>query len=360
MNRRLTPVLIFGLFLICCSRGPVVLVNSITADDEGDPVIGERITKGIAASGRLWLLGREKAFSDSGGLVSLGLTDSLRQVHFRRGVIDVVESGGKLWALRRGPQDRQFIVSVWGGSSFDDFSTVTVPKPAYDWPDISSGTLLEGASLPSLLSGFAVYYLTPDRSWRVVKLKRGFGRADSSTITRSGKSAYLGFDAGEFGGKLIRADLTGLSDEDEHVLQSNVTALIPDAINQDCVIVALGLVHMSISEGGILRVCNSDVTTLFERKLSYNFFSDNHTMMEAFYSLAPSSKNGFWAASKHAIYHFNAASHQDSKYSFPKLEAVGGIHLSKAVPDLIVVRSDVHWANSVSGYTPILVPLTTR
>src|SRR5436190_143270 len=85
----------------------------------GDPVIGQRIAKGVAFGDRLWILGTMPTPHEvSGGLVSLGLTDNTRLVHFQGGVLDIARSDHDLWVLRKGSADHRFVIALWAGGSF--------------------------------------------------------------------------------------------------------------------------------------------------------------------------------------------------------------------------------------------------
>jgi hypothetical protein len=78
---------------------------------------------------------------------------------------------------------------------------------------------------------------------------------------------------------------------------------------------------------------------------------------EAFYGLAPSVDGGFWGITYRSLYLFDAAGNKNQEYTLPKLDSVSGIHLSRALPGVIVLQTDVNWAVSTSGYTPLVVPL---
>ena len=58
-----------------------------------------------------------------------------------------------------------------------------------------------------------------------------------------------------------------------------------------------------------------------------------------------------------ALYLFSSDGKQQKEYALPKLVPVSGIYISRDLPGVIVVRTDVNWAVSTSGYTPLLVPL---
>ena len=79
-------------------------------------------------------------------------------------------------------------------------------------------------------------------------------------------------------------------------------------------------------------------------------------MTEAFYGLA-AADDGFWAIAPGTLYHFTDEGKTAEKYSLPKLKLVSGVWMSQELPGVVVVRTDVNWAVSVSGYTPLVIAL---
>jgi len=334
----------------------------------GDPVIGQRIAKGVAFGDRLWILGTMPTPREaSGGLVSLGITDNTRLVHFESGVLDIARSDHDLWVLRKGSGEHRFVVALWAGGNFQPLGEFQLG--AEDAPL----ALLENAGAPTVLSQKAVHVLAADKSWRVVELNRRLrsGLQVSAASPEEGATIYVGFDRGEWGGGLQQVDLkTGAVSEIERRNTKNlcdgplnrecdpVTGLIPDKENKSCVLVSIGLVHLFSSNGRILRVCGALVTLLTEIPIkAEKRTASNWGRTEAFYGLAVCPKGGFWGITYRALYHFESAGSQDREYPLPKLESVSGIHLSRALPGVIVLQTDVNWAVSTSGYTPLLVPL---
>src|SRR5436190_17433724 len=188
--------------VVCTCLAPLPSASQRPAG--GDPVIGERIAKGVAFGARLWLLGTMPTPRDiSGGLVSFGLADNTRLVHFEGGVLDIAKSNHNLWILRKGSAESRFVVALWTGSSFQDLgelqlSTQDVPL-----------ALLEHAGAPAVLSQKTVHYLASDKNCRVVELsgKLRSGVQVSVASPQAGDSIYVGFDRGEWGGGLQRVDL---------------------------------------------------------------------------------------------------------------------------------------------------------
>lgn len=331
-----------------------------------DPVLGERIAKGVVFDGRLWILGTMSARNDrSGGLVSFGLSDNSRTVHFERGVLDIARSARDLWILRRGVEAGSFVCSVWRQKGFE-----TLGKFEMSGKD-EPIALLNSAGMPVVLSSQTIRSLGTDgHSWHVTELKGkvGSGVQVSAASPQGGGSIYVGVDVGEWGGGLQQIDLrtgmvNGVERRDSKELCAGplnrecdpVTGVISDPQNKDCVIASVGLVHLFHSTGRLLRVCGQDVTLVSELPLSDK--NEKWPQTEAFYGLAPSADGGFWAITPRALYHYSASGTKEEKHPLPTLESVSGVRLSRALPGVIVLQTDVNWAVSTSGYTPLVVPL---
>ncbi|HXN24677.1 MAG TPA: hypothetical protein VOA41_18240 [Candidatus Dormibacteraeota bacterium] len=336
--------------------------------EKGDPVLGHRIAKGVVLDGKLWLRGTD--ISRKGGpgdLISLSLTDDSRAVHFQRGVVDIEKSGHDLWVLRQvAPDIHEFVVSIWRSGRFEDLARFTSTDK--DEPIV----LLNSAGGPSVLSHDSLRVLSEGHhEWQLIALKGQlrWGVQVSVASPRSGKTIYVGVNRGEWGGGLQRVNVqTGVVTNVERrdtkdlcggPLNSDcdpVTGVISDPQKDDCVLAAVGLVHLSISKGQILRVCGDRVTPIAEKPATGGI-GGKMKMTEAFYGLAPAGDSCFWGITWRALYRFAVDGKLEREYPLPKLKPVSGVYLSRELPGVIVVRTDVNWAVSTSGYTPLLVPL---
>jgi hypothetical protein len=343
--------------------------QSDTQMPKGDPVLGERIAGGVVFEGRLWLLGTMTSSKDvSGGLVSLALADDSRRVHFERGVIDIRKSGRDLWVLRHPSPDKQdFVVSVWKNGAFEELARFASSEKDVPF------ALSNSANGLTVLSTRAIrIFSAGQRTWVRIKLKgrlRG-GFQDSIASPTSGRKIYVGFNTGEWGGGLQEIDVkTGIVTNVERrdtkelcdgPLNSDcdpVTGVIPDPQDKDCVLAAVGLVHM-MSHGRILRVCGKNVSVIFEKSVMVDdSLLNNAKMSEAFFGLVPSPDEGFWGLTSEALYRFGADGTKKEEYPLPKLAPISGIYLSRDLPGVIVVRTDANWAVSLGGYTPLVIPL---
>ncbi len=344
--------------------------SSSQARSKLDPVLGERIAEGISFDGRLWLRGLNATQDDSGGgLVSLSLDGRTREVHFERGVLDIERSDDQFWVLRQFPSKvHEFVVSVWRDGSFEDLNRFELSDK--DMPVV----LIGSGGVPTVLSKRTIHVLDRDNhTWRVIalngQLRSGMEASAASPI--DGGSIYVGFNVGEWGGGLQRVDLhtgavTNIERRDTKrpcagPLNSDcdpVTGVIPDMQNKDCVFASVGLVHMGFSHGRILRVCGQIVTIVSAlRQQTSRGDNDEWGGEEAFYGLSPAAEGGFWAITWRGLYRFGDGGDMEREYPLPKVKQVSGIYLSRELPGAIVVRTDVNWAVSTSGYTPLVVPL---
>jgi hypothetical protein len=373
MNRKSRPWGIReGLLALLMVWVPVVDGSAQPAQQpqpKTDPVLGERIAEGVVLDGRLWLrgtLGKNSLGDRSGGLVSFGTADQSRRVHFEKGVIALVKDDHDLWVLRQSPSNKRgFIVSVWRNGSFEDVGDFK--SSGRDVPL----ALLSNSGAVTVLTEETIRVFSPSRGWSSVPLK-GKLRLGVQTAIASptvGGSAYVGINRGEWGGGLQKVDLRtgditnierrdgkGLCDGPLNSDCDPVTGVIPDSQMKDCVLASVGLVHLFTSEGRILRVCGEKVTVISEKAVS-NPNGDKRKMTEAFFGLAPAADGGYWAITWRALYRFDADGNQKGDYSLPKLQPVSGIYLSHELPGAVVVRTDVNWSVSTSGYTPLVIPL---
>jgi len=336
---------------------------------QGDPVLGDRISGGVVFDRKLWLRGTILSRKDfTGGLVSLSLANESRQVQFDRGVLDIEKVGHDLWVIRRPSlDDRKFVLSVWRKNKFEDLAMFSPSKKD------------EPIALVNTSSGLAVLCVqtirllaSDNRTWKEVKLqgklRGGFQVTVASPL--SGDSIYVGFNTGEWGGGLQRVDLrTGIVTSIERretkelcagPLNSDcdpVTGVIPDPQNKDCVLAAVGLVHM-LSHGLILRVCGEKVSLVFEKsEMVDDFRGGKMKMTEAFFGLVLAEDGGFWGITSEALYRFGSDGTTKEEHALPKLKRVSGFLLNRELPGVIVLGTDVNWAVSVSGYTPLVIPL---
>jgi|HubBroStandDraft_6_1064221.scaffolds.fasta_scaffold194350_1 hypothetical protein len=356
----------FFLFLLSTLPFATSSQSARQERSKDDPVLGDRIAEGVVFAARLWLRGTVVRSGDaSGALVSVSLADLSRRDDFDSGVLGMKTIGGDLWVLRQPPSSKmEWILSVLRNEAFEDrahFVSQDIDLPI---------ALFNSGGTPAVLSHTSIRTLSEDGRWSSVRLEGQLRRGVQIQVASpvNGNSAYVGINMGEWGGGLQRVDLkTGKVSSIERrdtkdlcggPLNSDcdpVTGVIPDLQNKDCVLVAIGLVHF-LSHGRILRVCDTKVSVVFEHSEKKEINGKSLEVSAAFYGLA-STDGGFWAITPGALYRFAVDGNTQVRYPLPKMKPVSGVYMNRDLPGVIVVRTDVNWAVSLSGYTPLIVPL---
>jgi hypothetical protein len=347
----------------------VIVALTLTAQSNNaqkaklDPDLGDRITGGLVQDGKLWLRGTTGKES-SGALIAFDLNGLSRTPYFRTGVVDIRSNDRELWVLRETPSGRsRFVLSVWRGGHFIDqaeFAATQEDTPIALLMDKGTVTVLSRKNIRSLRG---------DGTWGILDLRGTLHGGVQTAIASplSGEDAYVGANQGEWGGGLQRVNLstgevTDVERRDKKDLCSGplnrecdpVTGVVPDSANKDCVLASIGLVHMFSSQGRILRVCGRDVQIVFEKKVERPERWAGREMTESFYGLTRAN-DGFWAITTSALYHFDPNGANPQRFTLPPLKNEAGLYLSRELPGVIVLRTDVNWAVSTSGYTPLLI-----
>ena len=276
-------------------------------------------------------------------------------------------SGTELWVLCLNGAGGLVVSSLHSGT--EKFEDVGPPVPSAQDRLV---TLLVNYGSPIVIFQHGFYGLAADhKSWNHVPLQGELRRGvQVSTAPTVGGSVYLGYNRGEWGGGLQKIDLAtgavtnieGQSDTSPEALlniaSDPVTGAIADPQNKACVLVSVGLAHLSSTHGGILRICDTQVTPLWQKSVTRYFNFKQWTDTEPIFGLAPAGTDGsFWAISMDTLYRFAPDGSYQKKYSLPKLHEHSGIYLSRDLPGAIVVRTGVNMSVSTSGYTPLIVPM---
>lgn len=332
----------------------------------GDPLLKNRVSKGFSREGRLWLLGGR------GALVSFGLPSGPRQAHFTEGVIDIAASNEGFWALRSTvlrpstdglwPAGGTFVLSSWEDGAFQD-------SAPFDLPEMPLA-LTASATAPMVLTSHALLREAADRLWRPQPLHgeiRAHPAGGAPIVLVAGRLLYIGHNFGEWGGGLQSLDpatgiVTDIERRDGRDLCDGplngdcdpVTGLAPATDEPGCIVVSIGLNHM-MAHGRILKVCGSQVSVLFEKTWTEDGNGRPIEMSEPFYGLAAAKTRGFWAVSPGTLYRFEGKTPTSS--SLPNPTSLGGIWVNRDQPGLLILYTDANWAKSLSGITPLLIPV---
>lgn len=327
-----------------------------------DPVLGTNIVAGTMLDGRLWLLGA------TGGLVALDLNAPARDVIFEHGVAALRKHGDELWILRSRkpiPEDQvveELILSIWRQGRFVD-------QPPLERPEGPIG-LSFFHDRPVVVLRRSIQIFDYSAGWQLVRLQQQIrgGIYHSALSATVADHLYVGTNAGEWGGGMQQVNLVNgrvvqiesrrSNDLCDGILVSEcdpVTDIIADPQNPDCVLATVGLMHM-IQSGRILRVCGSKVEVVFEKKIPFRIdITRTIETTEAFFGLAAAKAGGYWAVGLRTLLYFQGG--QVIERPLPRLEPILGVPLTRDLPGVIVLATTLNWGMSVSGYTPLLVPL---
>ena len=327
------------------------LAGSASAEErvKGDPVLGERLVEGVATPRRLWLR------NSKGAVVAFDLDPGARRVLVREGVVDLHLRQGRPIGLQ----------SDYGGYLVQDLLTGRSLSPRLVSAEAPMA-LIAGPTW-ALLTHRTLHVLEND-VWRTKPLSaplRG-GRQTATAVDRSGR-IYVGSNMGEWGGGLQRIEpRTGAVEEIRRVDGDPckgplgkecdpVTGLVPDPSRPDCMLASVGLSHF-LAHGRILRVCDDAVEVVFSQPLpvsSENDFAQFGSW--PFFGLAK-TPDGWVAVSKGRL--FRASPDGVTQSELPRLEPWHGLGMARVGRELLVLRTDVNWGQSLSGYTPLLVPVS--
>jgi hypothetical protein len=320
-----------------------------------DPDVGESIINAVAYGGRLWILGDARSTNFS-ALVSFSLNGADRRLEFPNGVVSLVNEGKHLWILRACGTPGEYSLLEWRDNAFGLLGRIRLA----DAEALLAMTAIGGQ--PVVVSNRAIYVLAQDGGWTATRLQPSLGAEFSFGFTAvaassSAQALYVGVDRGEWGGDLKRINLTtGAVDEVSEASGplDPVNAVIPAPDDPDCVIVAVGLVHMA-SSGRLRKVCGTNVSDVLDRISAIKQGFDDYDLAEAFFGLGASG-NGYWAVSNRALYHFggNVA---PSRAELPKAKLWNGLIHSIVDANVVILFSGRNRRFSLSGYTPIVIPL---
>jgi len=186
-------------------------------------------------------------------------------------------------------------------------------------------------------------------------------------VLAMGNLVYIGNNLGEWGGGLQvldlatrtvsdidRRDVPGLCDGPLNGDCDPVTGLVPATDEPGCIVASIGLIHM-MAHGRILKVCGREVSELFEKALTEEGSGKPLDMTEPFFGLAAAKPHGFWAVAPGTLYQFESKTPTTLSLSNPT--QLGGIWVNRDQPGLLILYTEANRAMSLSGVTPLLIPL---
>jgi hypothetical protein len=325
--------------------------------EEEAPSNDTNVSRAVFAEGRLWLV------TDDGGLTSLAEGEGKRRPE---------TLGGPVLDICAGPDGLIAVTGTHDGSQWT-LRRRAGPSWGADQPVRRAGDTLVALSCsgprPVLLTTKRL--IEPGR--RIVTLS-GDVRAPlvGAVVHETPDYFFVGLNLGEWGGGLVRIERrTGRTITIERQATRELcdgplntgcdpvhgVATIPWKPN--CVAVAVGLIHF-MAHGRIAVVCGTTVEQMFTQATDRRR-SDSKTLAEvakggygsvAFFGLA-ATRGGLLAVGHDGLYRLNEsgrASHQP----WPRFKEVGGLLVSFALPDVVLVLTTINRHASISGAAPIL------
>lgn len=339
----------------------VLCTNAFAAEPER-PAQDASLKRAVFFDGRLWVL------SDAGVLSSIRETSAVpvRQA-VGEPVLDVCAQDTGLTVVAR-PQGKATSWTLRRRTS--DGWAVLAKVP------IEPAEIGQGWDAALVCDAGRLTLLTPSRLLEItgagVRSTRLSAVADASSDASAlglPDQVLVGSNRGEFGGGLVRIDrATGRVAIVERQAWRDVcgplngkcdpvNGLAVDPWKPGCVIVAVGVVHFEPS-GRLVRVCGSAVERLYAKPLKLGSDPVEFTEGQPFPSVAFFGvlRRGsvLWASGVDGIYKFDGKG-TPTIQPLPTFRRVGGLRVSFALPDVVLVLTEFNQRHSISGATPIMV-----
>jgi hypothetical protein len=306
------------------------------------------------ADDRLWLL------TGDGALTSITEKARDRTAEFsgervlalcaqsKRPLILTLSADGR-WTLRR-RESGGWTALASVGSRGDDFVGMSC--------DAHEVSLLTNRHLITLGDG-------PPRS---INLSDNLNVGVTHSLLSAGDQLFVGANAGEFGGGLQRIDRrTGKvvqlqrndrTDSCDAVLDRGcapVTGVASTPWRTDCVLAAVGMVHMS-SLGRLVEICGDRIEPFYAKALNDRDYMGRLISLDevAFFGVSRAD-DAIWAVGVDGLYRFRDRKLTDFT-PLPRFRTVDGVRVSFALPGVVLVKTDINQSVSLSGSVPMLVP----
>lgn len=243
-----------------------------TAQDWRDVELGHGIREGVATREHIWLLG------STGKVVRFVRRTGEREA-VAENVRDIAADNGRLWALVQADDTASYSLRDLRGPEQPSGQQPARTHRLYLHPSETSegeaiGLLVwPGSDRPAVLARRALVTPTADgwKRWRLAAtLSPG-----AQIATPDGRSVYVGYNLGEWGGGLRRIEVSSgavafVTEAGDDLCggQINpacdpVVGVFADRDRPDCVVVGAGISHMGLSRGDVYRVCGDAITSLF-------------------------------------------------------------------------------------------------
>ena len=340
-------------------------------ENDEDPDLRDTVEEGGVFKKQLLLRAR------NGALAAFDLASHARTLILRDGVLDIDAGRDGVWIIKGDRLNAPPFERV-GLTVFHWTKTGLLPVRSFPLLGEVPVAIVAASTGPIVVMNRSIRrWNNASGSWNRTELSGGIDYLDwhnsggllQARLSGNERLLFLGSDFGEWGGSLQWIDVAsghvermqGLKEkgycwfwynngcqERHDGFDKPVTGIVADPQSQACAIVTLGLRHR-MEFGTLLRVCGGRRTLIFTRPMGG--FLDG---TEPFFGIARGRGTSYWVASPYRLYRFSG-SHR-TPIRMPKPERFGGVWLSQRIPGLVIVASGMRAHNSLSGYTPLLIP----
>ena len=325
----------------------------------------DSLSRSIFAVGRLWLL------SDAGHLSTIteGEHGAVR-IEVAEPVLDVcAQNGHPIVITGERDKPKNWTLRHWSGGTWTTQTTVPTEGDALVALDCVSNrvTVLTTRRLIDVRAeGASSIHLSKPLPGALVSST--FGTADMF---------FVGLNAGEWGGGLRRIDRrTGKTTSIERNATGDlcggplnagcdpVNGLVTEPWRPQCIVVAIGLVHMS-PHGRLVEVCGDQVTRLYFNPYRQAMIRGEAPAKKpppkdvepfstvAFFGLVPQGAyvlavgiDGMYRIGQDGIAQVTP---------LPKFNKIGDFYVNFDLPDVVLVMSTVNQRRSLSGAVPMVI-----
>lgn len=321
-------------------------ISAFQAAQWRDPDLGRSILKGFASTDAVWLLG------ESGQVVRFDRRSGERFI-LARSVVDILPDGNRLWALSSREEQGEALRDLRAEEP-TSFEVNAIGEPI--------GLFPTGADRPGILTTRTVLLPSADGDWTRTRLAAVLDGANVTTSDGDG-GVYIGSNLGEWGGGLRRVDVaTGniafVTKSSEELCGGlinpecdPVVGAFPDPDHSACILTGVGLAHMSLRKGAVLRVCRGEITPVFSAPIPHAEGEFNVPGDWPLYSLVQ-TRDGWIAVSEDR--YFKMLAGEVVERPLPSLRDWSGLRLGEASDGALFVMSACCWG-AVSNPTKFSV-----
>jgi hypothetical protein len=327
-------------------------------DDHGSQARNRRISRAIFANGRLWLL------TDAGELASLADGEQRRRIHdLGDKVLDICVRDNVPIALTGERGDGEgWTIWRWQAGSWRAGRTIPRSFDALVALSCSPGgeMALTSDRLIDLTGRTPAVRLSEPLYPALVR----------AVVHVRPEAVYVGINAGEWGGGLRRIDrhtgevstIARMGAGCEGPLNTNcdpVNGIADIPWQPRCIAAAIGLIHFE-AHGRIVSVCPDGVEQIFVATGNADMSDPAKAEQAAqgdygavaFFGLA-AAPDALIAAGHNGLYRIEANG-AGTRRPWPRFVEVDGVLISFALPDVVLVMSELNRRASISGIAPLM------